>query len=158
MPSLTYGFRSIRIEQRHFWADGGDEFYIVSRSLADVIAAIDLTEDSYAAGTQPDWENRWNKVTVVADLAKALPQHAIPEAESLYPDEIFRTQPGDRCKHDLWWIAFVPEGSPSPVPFVRAFSRKERAERWLELAKQHNAFEADALDYAAIERNGFWGG
>jgi len=157
MPNLVYGSRPIRMEQRHFWADGGDDFFIVSQSLADVIAAIDITEDSYADGTQPDWENRWNKVTVIAGLATRLPQHAAPETVSVYPDKIFRTEPSDRSKNPLWWVRFVPEGSDPTAPFVRAFNTKERAETWINAAAMWSHVRADADHFEDIERRGFWG-
>lgn len=158
MPSLNYGFRTIRLEQRHFWADGGDDFFIVSASLADVIAAIDITEDSYSGGSQPDWENRWNKVTVIAGLATSLPQHAEPADDTIYEGEVWRTEPNARCKHALWWVNYVPEGANPFAPYIRAFNKADRADRWLTAARAFGVIQADKDHLEDVERDGFWGG
>jgi hypothetical protein len=139
--------RDVHLEQRHFWADAGDDFFIVARSLAEVIMAAREMEEAYQNGLVPAWENRLNKVTVIAGFARSIPREAV-EAEPLGATEhkIHRTDEGF-CGVPIYWIDFGGT--------VRAFLEVNCAWAWRNEAEMFGVDAADAGHYDTLENHGF---
>lgn len=146
--SLRYGYRDILIEQGQFWADGGDDFFIVSHNLADLLAAIDLMNATYeGTGQSPDWENRFNKVTVIADFAKDVPADAVLVNDTHYAGRVWRREGSGAT---TWWTKHVADNTLH----VRAFTSKARAEAWL-TSTTWGVKRADKEHVVDIEAAGF---
>lgn len=138
--------RDVHLEQGHFWADAGDEFFIVARSLADVIVAAKQAEACYLAGTSPSWENATNKVTVIAGLATSIPEDAVPDFESSNLDpEISRTE--DPSGTTVFWAEYDLE--------VRAFLKAVDAAQWRADARSMGVRAADAEHLLTLKIDGY---
>lgn len=146
MRKVRLSNREIHLEQGHFWADGGDDFFIVARSLADVLVAAKETDAAYQAGEPPPWENQTNKVTVIADIAQALPEGAVPafEFEPGRPT-IHRTE--DPSGEPVFWIDY--DGN------IRAFLTARDAANWIDDLDNHGLEGADAEHLLSLKIEGF---
>jgi hypothetical protein len=138
--------RDVHIENGHFWADAGDDFFIVARSLADVIVAAQQAEEAYAKGEAPPWENETNKVSVVADLATSIPEDAVPDFESANLDPtISRTE--DPSGTTVFWAEYDHE--------VRAFLKAVDAAQWRSDAQSMGVRIADAEHLLSLKIEGY---
>jgi uncharacterized membrane protein (UPF0182 family) len=147
MRSVRLCDRDVHLEQRHFWADAGDDYFLVARSLADIIVGAREVEEAYQNGRAPLWENQHNKVTVIAGLCRSIPREAV-EAEPLGATQfkIHRTDESF-CGVPIYWIDFVGA--------VRAFLSENQAWAWRNEAETFGLNEADTGYYQAIEKDGF---
>jgi hypothetical protein len=138
--------RDVHLEQGHFWADAGDDFFIVARSLADVIVAAQQAEEAYSKGQAPPWENDTNKVSVIAGLATSIPEDAVPDFTTAEGSPmILRTEdPGGTT---IFWAEYELN--------VRAFLRGVDASKWLADAQSLGVREADEEHLISLEIEGY---
>jgi hypothetical protein len=139
--------RDVHLEQGHFWADAGDEFFIVARSLADVIVTAQQAEAAYLAGTWPSWENQDSKVTVIAGLATSLPEDAVPDFTSPGGDPVIHRTEDASSGAPVFWIQRGDD--------VRAFITVIHAQQWRSDAEKFGVKQADEEHLLSLKIDGY---